>query len=155
MTEPLPATEDTGDDSVRMGAPPPEPARHRLPDTRDGITHKFTIHGLGYDGQPKTYTGYIRVGLYRNGQPGEIAVSFAKMGGRQGALLDAWCTSISMMLQSGHPLASITGKAKSLGFEPRGFTEHDVIKSCQSPLDYIARWLELRFLPDEGDETTE
>jgi len=155
MTEPLPLTEETDDEGVRKSAPPPEPVRHRLTDTREGITHKFTIHGHGWDGKPKTYTGYVIVGLYRDGQPGEIFVSFAKMGGRQGALIDAWCTAVSMMLQSGHPLESITGKVKALGFEPRGFTEHATIRTCTSPLDYIARWLELKFLPaeDEDDET--
>jgi ribonucleoside-diphosphate reductase alpha chain len=137
--------------ATRSTSPPKEPARHRLPDERLGITHKFTIYGQGWDGHPKEYEGYLTVGLYDDGSPGEIFLRFAKMGGRQGALLDAWCTMVSVALQVGFPLESIIDKFKGYGFEPEGVCSGcDEIKMCKSPLDYIARWLEVRFVRKEA-----
>lgn len=127
--------------------PPHEPIRHRLAATHKAITHKFTVGGQGYDGKPKNYDGYLTVGLYPNGQPGEIFVRFAKMGGRQGALLDAWCTMVSIALQYGIPFDVIVRRFRGVGFEPRGMTysKEPALRICTSPLDYIVRWLEWKF----------
>lgn len=119
--------------------------RRRLPDTRSSITRKFTIDGLDERGRPRTYKGYIRVGLYEDGSPGEIFVSFAKLGGREGRLVDAWATVVSIALQSGVPLSTITEKFSWTRFEPAGMTNDPAIRFCKSPLDYISRWLNEKF----------
>lgn len=117
--------------------PPPKAKRHRLPDERESITHHF------YIGDQE---GYFTVGMYPNGQPGEIFVSFAKAGSSQRGLLDAWAALVSMGLQSGVPLGAIVEKFKHWKFEPAGVTRNEAIPMCSSPLDYICKWLELKFL---------
>jgi ribonucleoside-diphosphate reductase alpha chain len=135
-------------------SPSSEAKRHRLPDTRSGVNHKFTIFGLGEtEGNepalPKTYKYYVTVNCYEDGQVGEIFVRADKEGSSRGSLLDAWCTMVSIALQSGITLRTITEKFKNWSFEPSGQTNNPAVRFCKSPLDYLCKWLEYKFLPDE------
>jgi len=118
-----------------------EAPRRRLPDERASLTHKFSIAGED---------GYLTVGLYDDGSPGEVFIRFAKTGGREGALLDAWATMVSIALQSGIPLETITTKFRGWRFEPQGLTSNGDIPMVASPLDYVARWLAARYGEDDA-----
>lgn len=126
--------------------------REHLPDDRESVTKKLEIHGLDEKGRPMKYTGYLTVGLYEDGRPGELFVRFAKIGGRQGALIDAWATVVSIALQSGVPLKCLTSKFSWGRFEPAGMTNDPDIRICTSPLDYICKWLNLKFGVDVNGE---
>jgi len=115
----------------------PVSARTRLPETRSARTHKFTISG---------HEGYLTVGLYDDGQPGEIFVVMSKNGSTINGLMDAFATSISINLQYGVPLAVLCEKFKFMRFEPSGFTSSKDVRICNSVVDYIFRWLEIEFL---------
>lgn len=115
---------------------PPLAARRRLPDERQSITHKFQI------GSNK---GYITVGLYADGSPGEIFVSMSKQGSTMSGLLDALATSVSIGLQYGIPLRSLVEKFSHVHFDPSGFTENQNIRYAKSVVDYIFRWLGTKF----------
>lgn len=132
-------------------SPPPNALRHRLPDERNGITHKFTIFSPEFG----ETDGYVTVNLYENGDPGEIFVSFSKEGTPHRAMIDAWATMVSMALQSGITLESIVRKFKFWKFEPAGMTENQIIPMCQSPLDYICKWMEWKFLEEKGEDEEE
>ena len=112
------------------------PHRQRLPDERNSITHKFTLN---------THEGYLTVGLYDDGSPGELFVRMSKEGSTLGGLMDGWATMVSIALQYGVPLTVITQKCKDTQFEPRGFTGNPEIRTASSILDYIVRWLEQKF----------
>src|SRR5664280_1152457 len=116
---------------------PPRAVRHRLPDERASITHKFSIAG---------HEGYITVGLYPTGQPGEIFIKMAKEGSTVSGLMDAFATSISLALQHGVPLRVLCEKFAHTRFEPSGWTGNEQIGYAKSLMDYIFRWLNLRFL---------
>jgi ribonucleoside-diphosphate reductase alpha chain len=118
----------------------PEPMRRRLPDTRDSTTHKFSIEG---------HEGYITVGMYEDGSPGEIFVTMAKEGSAISGMMDAFATSISLTLQYGVPLADLVHKFSHMRFEPAGRTENREIPVAQSVVDYIFRWLASRFLSED------
>jgi ribonucleoside-diphosphate reductase alpha chain len=118
-------------------APAPMATRKRLPDTRQSITHKFNIGG---------HEGYLTVGLYPDSTPGEIFINMSKEGSTISGLIDSFATSISMCLQYGVPLKSLIDKFKYTRFEPNGFTGAEDIKSATSVVDYIFRWLDLKFL---------
>jgi ribonucleoside-diphosphate reductase alpha chain len=118
----------------------PEPVRRRLPDTRDSTTHKFSIEG---------HEGYITVGMYEDGLPGEIFVTMAKEGSAISGMMDAFATSISLTLQYGVPLVDLVNKFSHMRFEPAGRTENREIPVAQSVVDYIFRWLASRFLSEE------
>jgi len=111
--------------------------RHRLPEERASITHKFSIAG---------HEGYITVGLYPTGQPGEIFIKMAKEGSTVSGLMDAFATSISLALQHGVPLKVLCEKFAHTRFEPSGWTGNEQIGYAKSLMDYIFRWLNLRFL---------
>jgi ribonucleoside-diphosphate reductase alpha chain len=113
-----------------------EPVRKRLPDTRVSKTHKFAIAG---------HEGYVTVGLYPDGKPGEIFITMSKEGSTISGLMDAFATSISIGLQYGVPLQALVDKFKHTRFEPMGFTHNDEIKQSSSIIDYIFRWLDLQF----------
>jgi len=119
---------------------PPEPVRRRLPDERPAITHKFSISG---------HEGYITVGLYDDGTPGEIFLVMAKEGSVISGLMDAFATSISIGLQYGVPLEALIKKFAHSRFEPSGFTNNPHIRVAKSIVDYIFRWLGYKFLPKE------
>jgi ribonucleoside-diphosphate reductase alpha chain len=115
-----------------------KPRRERLPDTRQSITHKFSING---------HEGYITVGLYPDGRPGELFITMAKEGSTIGGLMDAFGTSVSMSLQYGVPLEDYVRKFSHMRFEPQGYTKNPDIKIAKSLIDYIFRWLGITFLP--------
>jgi ribonucleoside-diphosphate reductase alpha chain len=113
--------------------------RHRLPDERASVTHKFAIAG---------HEGYVTVGLYPTGQVGEIFIKMAKEGSTVSGLMDAFATSISIALQHGVPLKVLCEKFAHTRFEPSGWTGNEQIGYAKSLMDYIFRWLSLRFLSD-------
>jgi ribonucleoside-diphosphate reductase alpha chain len=117
-----------------------KPHRHRLPSERTAITHKFEISG---------HEGYITVGLYPDGQPGEIFLKMAKEGSTVSGLMDTLATSVSLALQYGVPLKDVVNKFAHVRFEPSGFTGNQEIPIAKSIVDYIFRWLGSRFLPSE------
>jgi ribonucleoside-diphosphate reductase alpha chain len=116
---------------------PPKAIRHRLPEERASVTHKFSIAG---------HEGYITVGLYPTGQPGEIFIKMAKEGSTVSGLMDAFATSISLALQHGVPMKVLCEKFAHTRFEPSGWTGNEQIGYAKSLMDYIFRWLNLRFL---------
>ncbi len=116
------------------------PVRHKLPDERRALTHKFSISG---------HEGYITVGLYDDGQPGEIFLTMAKEGSTISGLMDAFATSISLALQYGVPLKALVDKFSHMRYEPSGFTKNPEIPIAKSITDYIFRWLASRFLSTE------
>ncbi len=115
-----------------------KPHRHRLPSERTAITHKFEISG---------HEGYITVGLYPDGQPGEIFLKMAKEGSTVSGLMDTLATSVSLALQYGVPLRDVVNKFAHVRFEPSGFTGNSEIPIAKSLVDYIFRWMGSRFLP--------
>jgi ribonucleoside-diphosphate reductase alpha chain len=119
---------------------PPRAVRHRLPEERASITHKFSIAG---------HEGYITVGLYPTGQPGEIFIKMAKEGSTVSGLMDSFATAISIALQHGVPLKVLCEKFAHTRFEPSGWTGNEQIGYAKSLMDYIFRWLSLRFLSGE------
>jgi ribonucleoside-diphosphate reductase alpha chain len=116
---------------------PPRAVRHRLPEERPSLTHKFSIAG---------HEGYITVGLYPNGQPGEIFIKMAKEGSTVSGLMDSFATAVSLSLQHGVPLKVLCEKFAHTRFEPSGWTGNEHIGFAKSIMDYIFRWLQLRFL---------
>ncbi|PYY00815.1 MAG: vitamin B12-dependent ribonucleotide reductase [Acidobacteria bacterium] len=122
---------------------PPKAVRHRLPEERASLTHKFSIAG---------HEGYITVGLYPNGQPGEIFIKMAKEGSTVSGLMDAFATSVSLALQHGVPLKVLCEKFAHTRFEPSGWSGNGKIGFAKSITDYIFRWLHFRFVePEQGD----
>ena len=116
------------------------PHRRRLPAERSAVTHKFEIAG---------HEGYITVGLYPDGQPGEIFLKMAKEGSTISGLMDTLATSVSLALQYGVPLKDVVNKFAHVRFEPSGFTGNPEIPIAKSLVDYIFRWMGSRFLPEE------
>ena len=113
------------------------PCRERLPDTRQSITHKFDIQG---------HEGYVTVGMYPDGRPGELFVTMAKEGSTIGGLMDVLGTSISLGLQYGVPLEVFVRKFEHQRFEPSGFTKNKDVPIAKSVVDYIFRWMGVQFL---------
>jgi ribonucleoside-diphosphate reductase alpha chain len=114
--------------------------RRKLPDERRSITHKFSIN---------EFEGYVTVGLYEDGQPGEIFLVMAKQGSTISGLMDSFATAISIALQYGVPLQTLVDKFSHTRFEPSGFTKHPEIPIAKSITDYIFRWLASKFLSRE------
>ncbi len=114
------------------------PRRERLLDTRQSITHKFSVAG---------HEGYITVGLYPDGRPGELFITMAKEGSTIGGLMDCFGTAVSMSLQYGVPLEVYVNKFSHTRFEPMGHTKNPDIRIAKSIVDYIFRWLGVTFLP--------
>jgi ribonucleoside-diphosphate reductase alpha chain len=115
---------------------PPVATRHRLPKERASVTHKFNI-GM--------YEGYITVGLFPNGKPGEIFIRMAKEGSTISGLMDSFAMLFSLSLQHGVSLKDITNKLKNTSFEPSGFTGTEELGRVSSIMDYIGRWMDIRF----------
>jgi ribonucleoside-diphosphate reductase alpha chain len=113
------------------------PVRRKLPDERQAITHKFSIAG---------HEGYITVGMYEDGKPGEVFLVMAKEGSTVSGLMDGFATSLSLALQYGVPLEAIVDKFSHTRYEPSGFTKNPEIGYAKSITDYIARWLAVKFL---------
>lgn len=114
-----------------------KPRRERLPDTRNSKTHKFSVAG---------HEGYITVGMFEDGRPGELFITMAKEGSTIGGLMDAFGTSVSMSLQYGVPLEDYVRKFSHMRFEPQGHTKNPDIRIAKSLIDYIFRWLGIEFL---------
>jgi ribonucleoside-diphosphate reductase alpha chain len=119
------------------------PVRRRLPDERRSITHKFDIQG---------HEGYIHVGLYEDGTPGEIFLTMAKEGSTISGMMDAFATQTSLALQYGVPLRVMINKFSHMRFEPSGFTKNPELPIAKSIIDYIFRWLASRFLDLEDQD---
>ncbi|MGB2821712.1 MAG: vitamin B12-dependent ribonucleotide reductase [Phycisphaerae bacterium] len=115
------------------------PHRERLPATRPSLTHKFSVSG---------HEGYLTVGQYEDGRPGELFITMAKEGSTVGGMMDAFATSISLCLQFGVPLDDLVKKFTHQRFEPSGMTSNRDIPFAKSVVDYIFRWLGLTFLED-------
>ena len=114
------------------------PRRERLPDTRRSVTHKFSVGG---------HEGYITVGLYDDGRPGELFITMAKEGSTIGGLMDAFGTAVSMSLQYGVPLEVYVKKFSHTLFEPWGYTKNPDIPVAKSLVDYLFRWMGTEFIP--------
>jgi ribonucleoside-diphosphate reductase alpha chain len=114
------------------------PVRRRLPATRSSVTHKFSIVG---------HEGYIHVGLFEDGTPGEVFIDIAKNGSTVGGLMGALGVSLSLALQYGVPVAKIADKLSGHRFEPAGITQNPDIPFATSIIDYIGRWLGCEFIP--------
>ncbi|HEY9141883.1 MAG TPA: vitamin B12-dependent ribonucleotide reductase [Bryobacteraceae bacterium] len=116
------------------------PVRRKLPDERRSITHKFSIGG---------HEGYITVGMYDDGSPGELFITMAKEGSTISGLMDAFATAVSFNLQYGVPLKFLVDKFAHLRFEPSGWTGNPQVPYAKSIMDYIFRWLGAKFLGPE------
>jgi len=116
---------------------PPRAVRHKLREERMSITHKFNVGG---------HEGYITVGLYPDGEPGEIFITMAKEGSTVSGLMDSFALAVSIALQHGVPLKLFCEKFAHTRFEPSGWTNNPDIGFAKSIMDYIFRWLQLRFL---------
>jgi len=120
------------------------PLRRRLPDERKSITHKFSVVG---------HEGYLTVGLYEDGKPGEVFLTMSKQGSVISGLMDTIATMTSISLQYGVPLEVLVRKFSHMRFEPSGFTNNKQIPIAKSIIDYVFRWLGLKFLSPEKIET--
>ena len=116
------------------------PRRRRMPDERRAINHKFLVGG---------HKGYITVGLYDDGTPGEMFITMAKEGSVISGLMDAFATSVSIGLQYGVPLQVLVNKFVHMRFEPSGFTNNPNIRIAKSIVDYIFRWMSMKFLTSD------
>jgi ribonucleoside-diphosphate reductase alpha chain len=124
-------------------SPPPtaKPFRRKLADERRAVTHKFSVSG---------HEGYLTVGLYADGQPGEIFITMAKEGSTVSGLMDSFATAVSLALQYGVPLKVLCDKFSHTRFEPSGWSSNKEIGYAKSLMDYIFRWLAIRFLPKDA-----
>jgi ribonucleoside-diphosphate reductase alpha chain len=121
--------------------------RKRLPDERPSLTHKFSIRA-----QDGTAKGYVTVGLYDDGSPGELFVKMDKQGSLISGFVDAFAIGMSMLLQEGVSLEALCAKYRGMAFEPSGRTDNPNIPFARSPIDYIARYLAHKFLGTAENE---
>jgi ribonucleoside-diphosphate reductase alpha chain len=131
-------------DLARTNVAPGGAVRHRLPDERRAITHKFSI---------ADHDGYITVGMYEDGLPGEIFLVMAKEGSVVSGLMDSFATAVSLALQYGVPLQALVDKFSHVRFEPSGFTNNREIPIAKSVIDYIFRWLASKFLSKDQQKS--
>jgi ribonucleoside-diphosphate reductase alpha chain len=125
--------------------PKPRAFRRRLADTRASRTHKFNVAG---------HEGYLTVGLYEDGQPGELFITMSKEGSTIGGLMDSLGTATSVALQYGVPISSLVTKFSHQRFEPAGMTENPDIPFAKSLVDYIFRWLGMEFIPGYREQNS-
>lgn len=116
--------------------------RQTLSPVRESVTHKFQIMG---------HEGYLTVGLFDTGLPGEVFIKMAKEGSTLSGLIQAYCRAFSLAIQYGLPLDEAVRRFKGMRFEPMGATNNPEIPEAMSIIDYVARYLELHFLPVEND----
>ena len=133
------STRKNEDFETRYESSPSTPKRRRMPSTRRSVTHKFEIAG---------HEGYLTVGLYEDGRPGELFITMAKEGSTIGGLMDCFGTAISLCLQYGAPLEDLVQKFAHTRFEPSGFTKNRDIPIAKSITDYIFRWMATTFSAD-------
>ncbi|MCE9589056.1 MAG: hypothetical protein K8S99_00855 [Planctomycetes bacterium] len=110
--------------------------RQSLPVTRQSVTHKFQIMG---------HEGYLTIGLFDNGRPGEIFIKMAKEGSTLSGLVQGFCRAFSLALQYGLPLTEAVARFKGMRFEPMGHTSNPDIPEAMSIIDYVARYLEIHY----------
>jgi ribonucleoside-diphosphate reductase alpha chain len=127
---------------LRLAKEAGKPLRRRLPETRQAVTHKFDI---------ASHEGYLTVGVFDDGQPGELFITMAKEGSTIGGLMDAIGTLTSMALQFGVPLETLVRKFAHQRFEPSGFTKNPEIRSASSITDYVFRWMAHQFIAGYKD----
>jgi len=137
QSQPL-ATTKEGDRKKKGEAAPAGPVRRRLPETRQSVTHKFSVGN---------HEGYVTVGLFEDGTPGELFITMAKEGSTVGGLMDVIGTLTSLALQYGVPLNALVDKFSHMRFEPSGWTKNSDIPVAKSVPDYIFRWLGMQFIP--------
>ncbi len=132
---------DKAEETPAAQEPPAKapPARRRMPDTRRSITHKFDVAG---------HKGYMTVGLYDEGQPGELFITMAKEGSTLGGMMDAFATAISLCLQYHVPLEPLVRKFSHQRFDPSGMTSNPEIPFAKSIVDYVFRWLGMQFIEE-------
>lgn len=123
-----------------------KPLRRRLSETRSALTHKFDIAG---------HEGYLTVGLFEDGQPGELFITMAKEGSTIGGLMDGIGTLTSMALQYGVPLEALVRKFAHQRFEPSGYTKNPEIRNAASITDYVFRWMAMQFIPGYREANTQ
>lgn len=111
------------------------PTRHTLPNTRSSITHKFAIAG---------HEGYLTIGLFENGQPGEVFIKMSKEGSTLSGLIQGFCRAFSLALQHGLSPADAVERFRGMRFEPMGPTSNSEIPEASSILDYVARYIDLQ-----------
>ena len=138
--QPLSTTDGTTKAAGAGAAEVAVPVRRRLPDDRAALTHKFSVGGQ---------EGYITVGLYDDGTPGEVFVKMSKQGSTVSGLMDSVAIAWSMALQHGVPVESLISKYIDHRFEPSGFTENPRIPMARSVVDYLARWMASKFLSEQ------
>jgi ribonucleoside-diphosphate reductase alpha chain len=143
LSQPLSTSKvDRGAKASTAGAPVVK--RRRLPDERQSITHKFSVAG---------HDGYLTVGMYEDGTPGEIFIVMAKAGSTLSGVMDSFATAVSLGLQHGVPLRLLVNKFSHIRFEPHGFTKNPDIPIAKSIIDYIFRWLGIKFLGETPAST--
>jgi len=120
---------------------PSRPYRRKLPDERRAITHKFAVGA---------HEGYLTVGHYDDGPPGEIFITMAKEGSTVSGLMDSFATAVSLALQYGVPLKVLCDKFSHMRFEPSGWTNNPEVRYAKSIMDYIFRWMAYKFLPKDA-----
>ncbi len=126
---------------MRMPLAEPVPThRHSLPATRESLTHKFAIQG---------HEGYLTIGLFEDGTPGEIFIKMAKEGSTLSGLIQGYCRAFSLALQYGLPVHESVRRFKGMRFEPMGMTSNPQIPEAKSIIDYVARYMELHFVEDD------
>lgn len=114
--------------------------RDTMPITRESVTHKFQIMG---------HEGYLTIGLFEDGRPGELFIKMAKEGSTLSGLIQAYCRAFSLALQYGLPVHEAVKRFKGMRFEPMGHTSNPEIPEALSIIDYVARYLELHFIEAE------
>ncbi len=120
------------------------PVRHRLPDTRPSVVHKFNING---------HEGYITVGFFEDGKPGELFLKMAKEGSTMSGMADTIGILTSLALQYGVPVETLAKKFENVKFEPSGWTPNKDIQNAQSIIDYVFRWVGQHFSPEYQEHT--
>lgn len=130
--------------STLAAASPRTGARRRLPDERQAVTHKFSVAG---------HEGYLTVGLFEDGSPGELFVTMAKQGSTLSGLMDAFAITVSVSLQYGVPLEVFVNKFSHVRFEPAGMTNNPNIRIAKSVVDYIFRWMGMKFLDKDHHDS--
>src|SRR5207247_5566290 len=132
--------DEAGEPSIKSSATNFAVARRRLPDERRSLTHHFSVGGQ---------EGDITVGLYEDGMPGEMFIRMSKDGSTVSGLMDSFATAVSLALQHGVPLQVLCDKFSHTRLEPSGWSGNPKIGYAKSLMDYLFRWLELRFLKGE------
>ena len=145
LVQPVNTKKQEDEKKKKTDTAPARPYRKRLAETRNSITHKFSVAG---------HEGYLTVGLFDDGQPGELFITMAKEGSTVGGLMDVVGTCVSMSLQYGVPLITLVDKFRHARFEPSGMTSNKDIPFAKSLIDYIFCWMGCQFIPGYAEKNT-